>query len=73
MPQSRHGTVRSTTAVSIHGDRYVDIAIAVDDDPGPPVVGRVGAGECPDGLSAGERVIARFMMGVLVRIAREGA
>jgi len=72
LPQSRAGTVRSATPVSIHGDRYVDLAIALDGDAGPPVVGRVGATDCSESLTPGERVSVRFTMGVMVRVAREG-
>jgi hypothetical protein len=72
LPQTRAGTVRSATPLSIHGDRYVDLAIALEGDAGPPVVGRVGAAECPESLAAGERVSVRFIMGVMVRVAREG-
>ena len=64
--------MRSAAPVSIHGDRYVDVAVALDGDAGAPIVGRVGAGECPEALSAGERVSVRFMMGVMVRVGREG-
>ncbi len=71
LPQTRTGTVRSATPVSIHGDRYVDLAIALDGDAGPPVVGRVGATDCPESLAPGERVNVRFTMGVMVRVARE--
>jgi hypothetical protein len=71
LPQTRTGTVRSATAVSIHGDRYVDLAVALDGDAGAPVVGRVGADDCPQALAAGERVSVRFTMGVMVRVARE--
>lgn len=70
LPQTRPGTVRLATPVSIHGDRYVDLAIALEGDPGPPVVGRVGATECPESLAPGERVSVRFTMGVMVRVAR---
>lgn len=71
LPQTRLGTVRSATPVSIHGDRYVDLAIALEGDPDPPVVGRVGATDCPESLAPGERVSVRFTMGVMVRVARE--
>ena len=54
------------TPVSIHGDRYVDLAIALEGDAGPPVVGRVGADDCPESLAPGERVSVRFTMGVMV-------
>ena len=70
LPQTRAGTVRSATPVSIHGDRYVDLAIALDDEAGPPVVGRVGAADCPDSLMPGERVSVRLTMGVMVRVTR---
>ena len=71
LPQTRVGTVQSATPVSIHGDRYLDLAIALDGEAGPPVVGRVGSADCPDSLMPGERVSVRFTMGVMVRVARE--
>jgi hypothetical protein len=71
LPQTRAGTVRAATPVSIHGDRYVDLAITLEGDAGPPVIGRVGAADCPDALMPGERVSVRFTMGVMVRVARE--
>ena len=71
LPQTRTGTVRSVTPVSIHGDRYVDLVIVLEGGAGPPVAGRVGASECPDCLMPGERVSVRFTMGVMVRVARE--
>ena len=71
LPQTRIGTVRSVKPVSIHGDRYVDLVIALDGDAGPPVAGRVGADECPDSLMPGERVAVRFTMGVMMRVTRE--
>ena len=48
----------------------MDLAIALDDEAGPPVVGRVGAADCPDSLMPGERVSVRLTMGVMVRVAR---
>jgi len=71
LPQTRLGTVQSATPVSIHGDRYVDLVIALEGAAGPPVAGRVDATECPASLMPGERVIVRFTMGVMVRVARE--
>jgi hypothetical protein len=62
--------VISARAVDIHGDRYVDVALQLDDVPGQPVSGRVGASECPPDLGAGESVEAHFTMGVITRIAR---
>ena len=72
LPQTRAGTVRAATPVNIHGDRFVDVAVALDGETGPPTVGRVGATECPESLAPGERVSARFVMGVMVRVARDG-
>jgi len=71
LPQTRLGTVQSVTPVSIHGDRYTDLVIALDDAEGPPVVGRVGASDCPESLAAGARVSVRFIMGAMVRVTRE--
>jgi len=71
LPQTRTGTVRSVTPVSIHGDRYVDLVIALDDADGPPVAGRIGANECPESLAPGARVRVRFVMGVMVQVTRE--
>ncbi len=71
LPQTRAGTVRSATPVSIHGDRYVDLVIALEGEAGAPAVGRVGAAECPASLAPGERVSVRFTLGVMVRVARE--
>lgn len=71
LPQTRAGTVRSATPVSIHGDRYVDLVIALESDAGPLVVGRLGADDCPESLAPGERVSVRFTVGVMVRVTRE--
>jgi hypothetical protein len=71
LPQTRAGVVRSVTPVSIHGDPYVDLVIALEGTE-PPVVGRVGADDCPESLMPGERVSVRFIVGVMVRVAREG-
>jgi hypothetical protein len=70
LPQTRTGTIASAMPVSIHADRYIDVAIALEGEPGPPVTGRVSATECPDGLAPGDRVSVRFMMGVMVRVSR---
>jgi hypothetical protein len=71
LPQTRTGTVRSAKPVSIHGDRYVDLVIALEGGAGAPVAGRVGADDCPESLVAGERVSVRFTMGVMMRVTRE--
>ncbi len=70
LPQSRAGTVRALTPVNIHGDRYVDVALALDAEPQHPVSGRVSASECPADLAVGHRVEARFVMGVMVKLVR---
>ena len=71
LPQTCAGTVQSATPVNIHGDRYVDLVIVLEGEADPPVVGRLGATECPESLTPGERVSVRFTMGVMVRVARE--
>lgn len=71
LPQTRAGTVRSATPVSIHGDRYVDLMVALDGEASAPVVGRLGADACPESLAPGDRVSVRFTLGVMVRAARE--
>jgi len=69
LPQTRSGVVRSATPVSIHGDRYVDVVVALDGD-GASATGRIGATECPGDLAPGDRVQVRFTMGVMVRVTR---
>jgi hypothetical protein len=71
LPQTRTGIVRTATQVDIHGDRYVDLAIALDGEPDPPARGRVAASECPGTLAPGDRVSVRFTMGVMVRVSRD--
>jgi hypothetical protein len=75
LPQSRAGTVLDLRPVDIHGDRYVDVHVALDDaEPGrAPQTGRVSASECPADLKPGDRVTVRFVMGVMTRVVREGA
>ena len=51
LPQTRFGIVRSVMPVSIHGDRYVDLVIALEGSTDPPVAGRVGAADCPESLA----------------------
>jgi hypothetical protein len=73
LPQTRAGVVRTAAPVNIHGDRFVDLAVVLDGEAGPPATGRVSATECPADLTPGERVSVRFVMGVMVRVARESA
>jgi hypothetical protein len=70
LPQSQVGTVLSARPFDIHGDPYVDLALMLDTQPDTPVTGRLAASECPAGLAPGERVEARFVMGVITRVAR---
>src|SRR5262245_8325147 len=69
LPQTRTGTVQSVRQVDIHGDRYLDLAVTLDDAEAP-VVGRVGAMECPPDLAPGDRVSLRFTMGVITSVSR---
>jgi len=71
LPQTRTGTVQSSRLLDIHGDRYVEVALALDDSGTTPVTGRVSATECPADLTPGERVRASFTMGVITRIVRD--
>lgn len=76
LPQERAGTVRATRPVDIHGDRYVDLSVELDDPAGggaAPSTGRISAGECPADLAPGDRVSVRFVMGVMVRVSRTPA
>lgn len=70
LPQTRTGTVRSVRPVDIHGDRYVDLTVSLDDLGEAPVTGRVGAMECPADLAPGERVSLSFTMGVITKVSR---
>lgn len=70
LPQTRTGTVHSVRLVDIHGDRYVDVAVSLDDEGIVPVTGRVSAIECPPDLEPGDRVSVSFTMGVITRVSR---
>ncbi len=71
LPQNKTGTVRAVKPVDIHGDRWVDLAVELDDLPGAGQTGRVAASECPADLAPGERVSVRFVMGQMMRVERE--
>jgi hypothetical protein len=71
LPAVKTGVVRAVRAVDIHGDRWVDLAIELDEMPGAGHAGRVAATECPEGLVAGDRVRVRFVMGQMMRVERE--
>jgi len=68
LPQTRAGTVHSIRLLDIHGDRYVDLSLSLEDYGSAPVSGRVGASECPADLKVGDRVSVHFTMGVMTRI-----
>jgi hypothetical protein len=70
LPQEIACVVRGVRAVDIHGDRYVDVAVETGEQPPRALSGRVPAGECPADLAPGERVSAKFVMGVMVRVMR---
>ena len=70
LPQSRTCTVLGVQPVEIHGDRYVDVALRLDEASNAPVRARLSAFDCPQDLAAGERVTARFTMGVVTKLER---
>jgi len=70
LPRTSLGTVIAAQLVAIHSDRYVDVRLALDDAPGAPVSGRLGASDCPERLEPGERVEARLVLGNLVGLRR---
>ncbi len=72
LPQTRTGTVRGALPLEIHGDRYVDLLVELDGETGPPLRGRVGASDCPEQLTPGDRVSVRITMGVMTRVERSG-
>ncbi len=71
LPQDKSGVVRAVRPLDIHGDRWVDVAVELDDLPGAGQAGRVAAAECPVDLAAGDRVRVRFVMGQMMRVERE--
>lgn len=75
LPQSRAGTVLEFRPIDVHGDRYVDLHVALDEaEPGKaPKTGRLSASDCPADLRPGDRVTVRFVMGVMTKVVREGA
>jgi hypothetical protein len=70
LPQTRVGVIQSVRALDIHGDHYVDLALALEDFGSAPVSGRVGASECPPDLRVGDRVAVSFTMGVITKVTR---
>jgi hypothetical protein len=70
LPQSRPCVIVAVQPVDIHGDRYVDLTLRLDDAPDPPIRARLSAFDCPKDLAAGERMTARFTMGVITKLER---
>jgi hypothetical protein len=70
LPQEIVALVHAARPVDIHGDRYVDVTLTAEDAPDTPRTGRVPASECPPDLAPGEKVRARFVMGVMVKVSR---
>ena len=70
LPQTRDATVLQIRAVSLHGDRYLDLVLQVEEPGAAPLNVRLGAAECPSDLVEGDKVRARIMMGVVVRLER---
>jgi hypothetical protein len=67
LPQQRDGTLERVQAVDLHGDRYLDLMVRLDDEL-QPRTGRLSAHECPPGLAAGTRVKVKFVMGVMTTV-----
>jgi len=71
LPQDRTATVARMQALYIHGDRYFDLSLVYEgDETSGTRMARVGRSECPEGLTPGERVSVRIVMGVVTRVAR---
>ena len=70
LPQTRTGTVQRVRLLDIHGDRYVDLGVSLDDAGAAPVTGRVSSLECPPDLAPGDRVRVSFTMGVMIKVLR---
>jgi len=70
LPQTREATVTQVREVSLHGDHYLDLVLLVDEPGSAPLSVRLGAAECPADLAAGDKVKARIMMGVVVKLER---
>ncbi len=68
LPQSRAGVLRAIRPVDIHGDRWVDLAVDLED--GVTTTGRLAASELPADLAPGDRVSVRFVMGQMTKVER---
>jgi len=70
LPQERPGTLKALQALDLHSDHYLDVWVEFDEPAGETRRGRLPVSECPTDLVAGERVSVRFVMGVMVKVAR---
>jgi hypothetical protein len=70
LPRTVLAVVTRVQPVDIHGDRWVDVALASEEPGEPALAGRIAANECPEALAPGERVEARVVMGNLVGLKR---
>ncbi len=70
LPQSRPCVIEAVQTVDIHGDRYLDLSLRLDEPGQPAIRARLSAFDCPKDLAAGERVTARFTMGVITKLER---
>ncbi len=66
----RSGVVHQVRPVDIHGARFVDVLVVLDD--GSTLEGRLGAESVPAGLQPEDRVLAVAVMSTLVELRRPG-
>ncbi|MGZ8577945.1 MAG: hypothetical protein ACXWWX_00265 [Actinomycetota bacterium] len=64
----RSGIVKELRAVDIHGARFVDVMVVLDD--GSTLEGRLGAESVPADLQPDDQVLAAAVMSTLVQIRR---
>ena len=70
LPQDRPGILKDLRHVDIHSDRYLDLWIEFEEPAGETRRARLPVSECPADLVVGERVSVKFVMGVMVKVAR---
>ena len=66
----RSGIVTQVRPVEIHGARFVDVSVMLDD--GSTLEGRLGTESVPPDLHPQDRVVAVAVMATLVEIRRPG-
>lgn len=72
LPQNREARLEGVRAMELHGDRYLDLLLRFEGEPEARVV-RLHASECPVGLTVGESLSVRFVMGVATSVTRPSA